>query len=86
MTEELKYLTKCWENCTEREIDVLLHTIRRYSDAKLRSINVFASASIPRVNLTSEQTESRSEHRQMEVQDDPQNKCMNTMFHQLYLQ
>ena len=71
MTEELKCLTKCWENCIERDVDLPLHTIRRYSDeGELLSLDVLASASIPTVNLTSDQTENRSEHRPMEVQDD----------------
>ena len=71
MSDELKYLTKCWKKCIEREIDLPLPTIRRYSDeGELLSLDIFASTSIPTVNLTPEQTEYSSGHEPTQVQDD----------------
>ena len=68
MTEEIEYLKNCWKSCIDREIELPLPTVRRYSDeGELLSLDSFESICIPTANLT---PDSSSAHEPMDLQDD----------------
>ena len=63
MTEEIN---KCWKICIERDIQLPLLTVRRYSDeGYLQALDRFGPASTPRAEAQME-----SIYEPMEVQDD----------------